>query len=263
MSKLEEIDPLSLPQSNEEAVKKFAKNVRLVIQTCNEAEYYAALERLSPPQIEDCNFDKPVMHYSIVVGTFAGIDAAIISQNANCKTEFGIVFSTNAKLLLRLGVCLGHGNRSVDLKFADVLVASEIGVSQLGLGPHEKVYKVAPSVHQLFCECPNTWDGNVVCEEPTKRIAKAYVGRLFIPPKDTDEIQDMKYGYWCYLSQKYLGAEIENIYYTPPDIEVVFIKGVASFTKYHAEWQLTAAKAAVDYAHHKLERAGYINFNKF
>ena len=264
----EQAEALSIPQTDSErqAVKDFSMKVQVVIQTCNEAEYYAALERLNSPRIENYNFDKPVDYphseLSIVVGTFAGIDAAIIAHGANYKAELETVFRdvcTNAKLLLRLGVCFGL---KFDLKFADVLVASEIGVSQLdsdGLDPREEVQQVAPSMHKLFCRHPNTWDGIVVCKEPNDRIARVYVGRLFGAINDPDSRQRRS-------SQEYLGREMEGwapIEYTP-EIKSITIKGIASFVfAEDTTWQLTAAKAAVDYAHHKLERAGYIDFDNF
>ena len=191
---MKEIQPLPVPQTDLErqAVNRFTKNVRVVIQTFDESEYYAALEKFDPPRIENYNYDKPVQYphseLSIVVGTFAGVDAAIIAQGENFNAELETIFKdvfTSTKLLLGLGVCYGHAYNSVniDLRIADVVVASEIGVSQLdsdgGDTCEEQVHKVAPSVYQLFCKNPNTWDGMVVCEEPNKRISKAHVGRLF------------------------------------------------------------------------------------
>ena len=190
---MKEIQPLPVPQTDFErqAVNEFANNVQVVIQTCDEVEYYAALDRLDPPQIENYDYGKPVQYphseLSIVVGTFAGIDAAIIAQGEKFNTELETIFKdvfTSTKLLLGLGVCYGLTNNSddVDLKIADVVVASEISISQFdsdGGETLEEVHQVAPSVYQLFCENPDTWDGMVVCEEPNKRIANAHVGRLF------------------------------------------------------------------------------------
>ena len=100
--------PKELANSKEdyEAAKVFALEVKIVIQSCNNAEYYAALDMLEPPK----NFDKPVKfshtELLIVVGTFASIEAAIVktSQGEECKEELKTVFEifTSAKLLLGL-----------------------------------------------------------------------------------------------------------------------------------------------------------------
>ena len=57
-------NPLPPPsdESKREAVKEFAKKVRVVIQTCNDPEYYAALEKLESPRIENQAFAKPVKY---------------------------------------------------------------------------------------------------------------------------------------------------------------------------------------------------------
>ena len=276
-----EIQPLPVPQTDFErqVVNEFTKNVRVVIQTCNEAEYYAALERLDPPQIENYNYNKPVQYphseLSIVVGTFAGVDTAIIAQGENFNAELETIFKdvfTSTKLLLGLGVCYGHANNSdnVDLRIADVVVASEIGVSQLdsdcGGTQEEQVHKVAPSVYQLFCENPDTWDGMVVCEEPNKRTANVHVGLLFGASRIIEHSYLQKIEY---PSRRYLGAELNGlskIKYIPSEIKFITIKGITSYgdsIKY-TKWELTAATAAVEYAHHKLERAtGYIDFDNF
>ena len=56
-------------------------------------------------------------------------------------------------------------------------------------------------------------------------------------------------------------AQIE---YTPEQVKCIIIKGIADFADSTKDktWQLTAAKAAVDYAHFKLKEAGYINFDE-
>lgn len=267
---MKEIQPLPVlvPQTDLErqAVNEFTKNVRVVIQTRDEAEYYAALERLEPPRIENYSYDKPVQYphseLSFVVGTFAGINAAIIVKEEIFSAELETIFKnicTSTKLLLGLGFCSGYKLAkldNIDPRIADVLVASEISISQLDSDAKEKVHKVAPSVYQLFCENPDTWDGMVVCEEPNKRIANVHIGRLF------DERP--------YYKQRieYLGAGLKKIQYMyiPSEIKFVIIKGIASNAggnQYYTKWQLTAATAAVDYAHHKLERAGYIDFDNF
>ena len=48
------------------------------------------------------------------------------------------------------------------------------------------------------------------------------------------------------------------------EVESIIIKGIADFAdgKKKDKWQLTAAKAAVNYAHYKLEHHGYIDFDQ-
>ena len=58
---LDKEKPKELAKSKEdyEAAKVFALKVKIVIQSCNDAEYYAALEMLEPPP----NFDWPVKYF--------------------------------------------------------------------------------------------------------------------------------------------------------------------------------------------------------
>ena len=165
---------------------EFATNVKVVIQTCNDAEYYAALEKLKPPQImiKNQEFTKPVEYphsqIRIVVGTFAGIDAAVIKteQGAKCKNDLETVFHvcTNAKLLLGLVVCYGLKKNFAkhDLKFADVLVGKEIDAV---LTPKFGI-EIPKSLQNLFCNDADLWHDFIVCEKPSLRIARAFIGRL-------------------------------------------------------------------------------------
>ena len=155
--------PKELAKSEEdcEAAKDFALEVKIVIQSCNKTEYYAALEMLEPPQ----NFNKPVKFFHskllIVVGTFAGLEAAIVktSQGEECKEDLKTAFKIfkSAKLLPRNLFGLRDNPAKKDLKFADVLVASGIGVSKRpkaesdGIDPREEFKKVKPLVFNIFC----------------------------------------------------------------------------------------------------------------
>ena len=256
-------------------MKKFATKVQVVIQTCNPPEYYAALEKLKPPRIQDQEFHKsvkyPCLGKTIVVGTFADIDAAVIKteQGAKCITELEFVFKnvfTNAKLLLGLGVCYGLKNNFAkhDLKFADVLVGKEIDAILTPkfkgtMDPRGEVKAVPESVQRLFCDDPDISHNFIVCEEPSKRIAKVYAGRLasgsFLMD-DSGLLQGLEVP-----AYRYLGGEMEGwaqIKYTPERVKCIIIKGIADFGSGSKDkvWQLTAAMAAVDYAHSKLLKPG-------
>ena len=270
-------NPLPPPsdKSMKEAVKEFAKKVQVVIQTCNEAEYYAALEKLEPPRIENQKFTEPVEYphaeLSIVVGTFAGKDAAVLQteQGAKCKDELETVFKnvcTSANLLLGLGVCYGLKKNFAkhNFQFADVLVGKVIDMSLAPriengiLIPRGSPREIPKRVQKIFCVNPDIWDEFVVCEEPSKRIAKAFVGRL-VSGSFLINDSGVKEGLEN-PALRYLGGEMEGwaqIEYTPEQVNSIIIKGIADFGDGNKDkiWQFTAAKAAVDYAYCKLKRA--------
>ena len=263
-------------KSKRQAVIKFATSVEVVIQTCNPPEYYAALEKLKPPKIENQKFTKPVQYshpdhdLTIAFGTFAGKNAAVIhtEQGVKCRTDLEAVFEkvcTNATMLLGLGVCYGL-KKEHDLKFADVLVGKKIKAIQTPkfnpdgtMDPRGEDKVTSKSVQNLFCKDPDMWDDFIVCEKPSKRIARAFVGLLAsvsILINDPRVIQGLKNS-----PDPYLGGEMEGwaqIEYAPKRVKCIIIKGIADFadgTK-NKVWQLTAAKAAVDYAHCKLLEQG-------
>ena len=260
--------PLPSPteDSERQAVKEFATKVQVVIQTCNDAEYYAALEKLKPPNQE---FSKPVNYphkwLTIVVGTFAGRDAAVIKteQGANCLDELEAVFKKDmifpsAELLLGLGICYGLKKNAA--KFADVLVGKEIDVIKAPkinpdgtMDPRGKVKVIPKSLQKLFCEDAKLWDGLTVSEEPNKRIAKVFVGRLASASILINNPSIQKG-----LETPDIGGEMEAwalIECAPAEqVECITIKGIADFADGTKDkvWQLTAAMAAVEYAHHRL-----------
>ena len=256
-------------------MRSHTEKVQIIIQTCNNAEYYAALEKLDPPRIESKKFEKPVKYYHpklwIVVGTFAGKDAAIVdtNQGADCKNELetAVLVFKNAQFLLGLGICYGiKGNSAgADLKFAYVLVSEKIGISKTpklkpaGLDPNEDLEKVETDLKNIFCVRPmDGYNAIVVSDQPKQRTTKVYVGRMLstsILMKDGDKLGLIKEDW-----RRYLGGEMEGWVQFEIPVASIVIKGIADFAdcKKDDKWQMTAAKAAVHYAHHKLKQTGYI-----
>ena len=129
-----ECKPLKpLKDQHQVAVKDFAATeVKVVIQSCNEAEYTAALETIKCSPL--LMFDKPVRYpnnenFTIVVGTFAGQNAAIVrtEQGTKCRDDLTAIlhFFPNATMLLGLGVCMG-----IKHKLGDVLVGEKIQLEE-------------------------------------------------------------------------------------------------------------------------------------
>ena len=97
-SLMKQIDPITLHvhQTNEttmQAVQLFARQVVLILHTCNANEYWAALERLEPPtmknqiKIQDCPITYPKV--GSVIGLFAGYRAAVVrtGQGNKCHDD--------------------------------------------------------------------------------------------------------------------------------------------------------------------------------
>ena len=272
--------PLPVPREadKKEALKAFADKVEVVIQCCNERELYAVLERTEAPQLEtEISFEKSV-HYpcsgckyissmDITVGTFADKKVAVIrtDQGNACRDALVEVLEIfeNAKLLLGLGVCAGFKN-----ELGDVLVGEEIEAAENTkqsdefvdeLLPRGERRKAVPSVRALFRD-PAGWN-SFSCTADDSRVAKVICGCIFsssilLDTKNICEAMKKK-------SAGYIGLEMEGwVMFTTiekkfPNVAAIIIKGISDFgdgTK-NKDWQLTAAKAAVDYAHFKLEDA--------
>ena len=119
-------------------------------------------------------------------------------------------------------------------------------------------------MYSIFCsDTISKWNDIAVCEVPAQRIAKVYVGRLVsasILMNDPDRLEKIKEPW-----RNYLGGEMEGwAQFDIPEVESIIIKGIADFAdgKKNDKWQLTAAKAAVNYAHYRLTQYGFIDFDQ-
>ena len=263
-----ECEPLKPSEDQHQAVKDFAATeVKVVIQSCNKAEYTAALEAIECPPLP--MFDKPVRYpidkFTIVVGTFAGKNAAIVrtEQGTKCRDDLKTVlpFFPNATMLLGLGVCMG-----IKHKLGDVLVGEKIQLEEkpkvrqgkLQLDGTRKEAK--QTMRNVFCDTTG-WNNFKCTDVPKARISEAFSGCILSSPNLLDD-PEIKHGLES-ETQPLIGAEMEGwvlfkyIEKEFPNIETLIIKGICDYgdgTK-NKDWQLTAAKAAMDYARFKLENA--------
>ena len=271
-----ECEPLKPSEDQYEAVTDFADEVKVVIQSCNDAEYFAALEAIEPLP----RFNKPVRYpndenFTIVVGTFAGKNAAIVrtKQGNECREDLKTILPRfkNAKMLLGVGVCMG-----IKHKLGDVLVGKKIWlqekikVRQGKLELDGTCREAKQTVANVFCDTTAGWN-QFECTDVPKgigakaRVSEVFCGYILSSPGLWDD-PDIKDGLEC-ETLPLIGAEMEgwvlfkyideNKDFEFPKIESIIIKGICDYgdgTK-DKVWQLTAAKAAVDYARFKLKNA--------
>ena len=279
-------DPLPVPLDAklQKEIKKFAaKHVNVIIQTCNRAEYYAALEKMKAATALLPMFDKPVKYPTvndpddeytiIVVGTFAGKNAAIVrtGQGNKCRDDLKEIlegshkdnlkaFFPHAKYLLGLGVCMG-----IKGKFGDVLIGKMVQIEEnLKLENGKLVLRgtrevATQTMRNIFCDDTTGWKGfecTATAEGGTSepRTSLVFSGCILSSPTLLND-SNIKQGLEK-ESQTLIGAEMEGwvLFTAFKNIESIIIKGISDYgdgTKAD-DWQLTAAKAAVDYAHFKL-----------
>ena len=288
-SLMREIDSLILPiqQTDEismKAVQLFAKQVVLILHTCNINEYWAALERLKPPTNKDQSKirDHPVIYPQVgsVIGWFAGYRTAVVrTQEGNkCRDDLTKAFTKsfpNGQVIIGTGLAYANDRKR---KLADVLISHQIENfvqykkaegEMINYGPREET---GPNVQRIFENSARDWtDLKLFICGDDDRGSVAHIGCIVSAPTLVkDEVlreQLMKH------TPNAIGGEMEGWVLIdlkktlkdqyPKDIEVVVIKGVADYgdLKRGDEWQWTAAKAAVDCIHYCLIKSGGIEFS--
>ena len=258
-----------------EAVLAFAKEVSIVIQSCNQNEYYAALELIKPPVFNTKPALERAIRYPgtsmfITVGTFAGLKAAIVwtDQGSSCQMALRKIlkeFFPNTKAILGLGVAFGMDR---NYRFGDVLVAQQVTdygerprIEKKTIVPRGQTLNTDETLKDIFCRNSVGW--KFQCTKGVQgRRAKPVIGQLVSSPilLDDDEFKEgIKE-----QNPTAKGGEMEGwVLYTHiqkefPTVHAIVIKGVADYAdgRKDKRWQLTAAMAAVHYAHFQLERNG-------
>ena len=269
---------LSIPlEYQHQDVKDFAAKVKVVIQSCNDAEYFAALEAIECPPM----FDKPVRYptdkFTIVVGIFAGTNAAIVrtKKGNQCRKDLTTILPwfVNAKMLLGVGVCMGIKHK---LHLGDVLVGEKlqleenIKVTRRKLQLDGTCREAKQTVRNIFCDTTVGWNQFECTDVPEgtgakARVSEVFCGYILSSPGRWDD-HDIKDGLEC-ETLPLIGAEMEGyVLFNDieeiedskfPKIESLIIKGISDYGngKKNKDWQLMAAKAAIDYVKFKLKKA--------
>ena len=289
-SRMKKIDPVPLPlhltdETTMKAVQLFAKQVVLILHTCNNNEFRAALERLEPPTTEDGNKikDRPIVYprTGLVVGWFAGYRAAVVmtEQGNECRgilTEALTCIESfpNAQVIVGAGIAYANDQTC---KLGDVLISDQIetflpykqkGDEIINRGPREPI---GPNVSRVFKNPAKDWsDRKCFTCSTDNRKSLAYVGCIISTPilVCDETLRDKLRKY----TPNAIGGEMEGWvllevrstlkHLFQKDIEVIIIKGVADYgdSKKGDKWQWTAAKAAIDCIHYCLKKSGGTEF---
>ena len=288
-SVMNQFDPVTLhvqqtDETTKKAVQLFAKQVVLILHTCNENEYWATLERLEPPTKEDGSEirDRLIIYPQVdsVIGWFAGYRTAVVrtGQGNKCCDKLTTALTKsfpNGKAIIAAGIAYGNDQKR---KFADVLISDQIEYfvqyeivdgKITNRGPREQI---DPNMQRVFENPARDWTDmkHFPCTEDD-RTSVAHIGCIVSAPTLVqDELlrdQLMKHTPDC------IGGEMEGWVLLElkrtlkvqhnKDIEVIVIKGVADYgdcTK-GDQWQWTAAKAAIDCIHYCLNKSGGREFS--
>ena len=252
----------------------FAKKAVLLLHTCNDTEFWAAVEKLEPPIGDD---NQPLVNCPVyypggwcALGMFACYKTAVMKtkQGHQCivklTTELPKHFPATKVII---GVGIGYARDRNELQYADVMISNEIAdYSQFKdqdgeittRGPRPDVHN---SVADVFC-IPEVQSWEFPCTATNSRKSSAQSGCIVSAPclMRNEERKKQLFKY----QPKAKGGEMEGwaLLMVQQMVEsvaaVIIIKGVADYgdNEKNDKWQLTAAKAAVDFTHYSLVKAG-------
>ena len=283
---MKKIDPVSLPvhQTDEttvKAVQLFARQVVLILHTCNNNEFRAALERLESPTTEDgSNIQgRPIVYPQTgsVVGWFASYRAAVVltEQGNECRgilTEALTCIESFPNVQVIIGAGIAYANDQ-KCKLGDVLISDQIetflpykqtGDQITNRGPRERI---GPNVRRVFKNPAKDWSDrkSFTCSKDNQKSV-AHVGCIISTPilvsdgtlrdklrESTPNAIGGEMEGWVLLEVR---SRLKHL--LQKEIEVIIIKGVADYGDIRKgdEWQWTAAKAAMDCIHYCLKRSG-------
>ena len=288
-SLMKQINPLisHIPPADKtktQAVQLFARQVVLILHTCNTNEYWAALEKLKPPTSEDHSEirDHPIIYPQVgsVIGWFSGYRAAVVrtGQGNECRDALTRALTKsfpNGRVIIGAGIAYANTR---ERKFADVLISNQIeNFVQYKIvdgeitnrGPREKI---APNVERVFKDSARDWTDmeEFPCADDN-RASVAHIGCVVSAPT---LVRDEKLREQLMKHTPYaIGGEMEGWVLLElkealkgqhdKDIEVIVIKGVADYGDLSKgdEWQWTAAKAAMNCIYYCLNKSGGNEFN--
>ena len=204
------------------------------------------------------------------LGMFGGYKAALVhtEQGQKCRSliEATIELFSDVRIIIGVGVAYGRSKDST--KLGDVLISEKI--AELDTIKYKKdgsiisrgvIGEVKANLHTHFCKGSTRFIEIFACTEGTpQRFAKTHVGCIISGSFLVDN-EEIKLKLWDNATEA-IGGEMEGHVLMdiikqrdPCPFKAIIIKGVCDYgdgTK-EKNWQLTAALAAVEYTHFRLE----------
>ena len=273
-SRIRDIRPVIIrDETTNNAVELFAKQVVLILHTCNQSDYWAALERLEPPTTEDQSKiqDRPIIYpqNDSVVGCFAGYRAAVVRTEQGDKGRSNLTKALtesfpNSQVIIAAGIACANNQK---YKLADVLISEQCTVASeiTSNDPHQQI---DPNVMRVFKDAAKNWSDkkSFTCANDN-RTSVAHIGCVVSAPtlemlreqllSAPNSIGGEIKGWVLFELKKTLKVQYEK------DIEIIIINGVSEYQDLTVgdKWQWTAGKAAMDCIHYCLRKSGGTEFN--
>ena len=255
-------------------VQLFAKQVVLILHTCNPSEYWAALERLKPPTTEDDSEiqDRPIIYPQIdsVIGWFAGYRAAVVKtaqgkEGHHDLTEALTNSFPNGQVIIEAGMAYANDQK---YKLADVLISEECTIAGGEITTHHPHQQIDSNVMRVFKDSARDWSDkkSFTCANDN-RASVTHFGCVVSAPtlemlreqlvKTPNSIGGEMEGWVLFELKKTLQVQNEK------EVQIIIIKGVSEYQDLTIgdKWQWTAAKAAIDCIYYCLKKSEGTEFN--
>ena len=271
---MKKIRPVNIrDEATKNAVELFAKQVVLILHTCNPSEYWAALERLEPPTTEDQSKiqDRPIIYpqNDSVVGCFAGYRAAVVRTEQGSKGRSNLTKALtesfpNVQVIIAAGIACANDQK---YKLSDVFISEQCTVVADEITSDDPHQQIDPNVMRVFKDAAKNWSDkkSFTCANDN-RTSVAHIGCVVSAPTleilreqllhASNSIGGEIKGWVLFELKK---TKVQN----KKDIEIIIVNGVSEYQDLTMgdKWQWTAAKAAMDCIHYCLKKSGGTEFN--
>lgn len=277
---------------DKDKIECFAEQVELLLITCNDKEFRAAVERLKPPtcvgQPQNKITSLPVRYFpdksNVVVGWFGNHKTVVLQagMGEKCRTDLEVIIEKkgfpNVKWIVAAGVA--YSNDRIKRRFADVLVSKQVvNATQCRIEEDKIINRgfdvpIHKEIYDKFIYFAAEWSfkESFVCSKSDEselesqiecqcRTSKAHVGTIISRPDLVDN-KKFRDKLWKHYPNA-IGGEMEGWVllelqekWTKKELRVIIIKAVVDYADGDKEksWQWTAAKAAIDCVHYCLEK---------
>ena len=271
---MREIGPVNIrDETTKKAVQLFAKQVVLILHTCNQSEYWAALKRLEPPTTEDDSKiqDRPINYPQIdsVIGWFGGYRAAVLMTEPGNKCCSNLTKALtesfpNGQVIIEAGMAYANDHK---YKLGDVLISEQCTIAGeiTSSDPHQLI---DPNVIRVLKHPAKEWSDkkSFTCANDN-RTSVAHIGRVVSASSlellweqllhAPNSIGGETKGWVLFELKKTLKVQNDK------DIHIMIINGVSEYDNFTIgdKWQWTATKAALDCIHYCLKKSEGTEFN--